>query len=407
MNYKNISQLFFISMSMLLFTSCIEEIDFETETFESALVIEATITNEVKNQEILLSRTYQFEEDGPNPESNATVIVETENSIFSFNEIEPGRYVSTNEFGAVTNEAYQLKINTSNGRSYVSSPTFLTQVTQIDDVYAVRETNDDGENGMSIYVDSYDPTGNSKYYRYDYEETYKIVSPTWSPKDVIVLDDLTCEVDLINKAQEEKTCYNTEESLRINLFATNELTEDRVNRHLIRFIGSDNYIMSHRYSILVKQYIQSREAFNYFKTLKDFSEEGSLFSQTQPGFFNGNIVSEINSEEKVIGFFDVSTVSSQRIFFNYDDYYPNEDLPPFFIACEPTEHYQYTTTGLCGSLISELERDRVVYHSGVEKILDTEISNDSILVGNFLMVLRPCGDCTALGSNIVPDFWTD
>jgi len=406
---------FFISTVLFLFfNSCTEEIDFKTESFESALVIEATITNELKFQEITLSRTFTFEEDGPNPENNAEVIIESDNGEFLFNEVGDGKYVSIIPFKAQENSNYNLKITTSNGRQYSSTPTQLTQSTQIDQLYPVRETTDLGENGMSIYIDSYDPTGNSIFYRYEYEETYKIIAPSWVNEKIIVLDEFyPCEVDLVikNPANETQTCYNTVRSININQTNTNSLIEDRLTRHLIRFIDSDNFILSHRYSILVRQFVQSQQAYTYYETLNNFSEEGSLFSQVQPGFFSGNVFSESNPTEKVIGFFDVSTVSSERIFFNYTDFYPDEVLPPFPINCVPTGHDQFTMGNppACGSLITELIADRIVYHSGASKILNelTPIEDDSIVVGPFLMLLKPCGDCTEYGNNIAPDFWED
>lgn len=393
---------------MFISSACINEIDFKTEDFESALVIEATITNEAKIQKIILSRTFAFEEDGPSPETGATVVIETNQGVFSFQEAEPGIYLSEIVFSAQANLEYQLKITTSNGSKYLSSSTQLTQATTIDAIYAERATNNLGENGIFIYVDSFDPTGNSKFYRYEYTETYKVISPKWVDKDIIVVDDTPqiCEVDLVDRAQEEQICYATKKSMEINLVNTSSFSEDRVSKHLVRFINSNNYILSYRYSILVRQFVQSQEAYNYYATLDSFSEEGSIFSQIQPGNFSGNIFSETNSEEKVIGFFDVSTVSAERLFFNYEDFYPDEGIPPFFIACIPTDHPQFTATGFCGPLITELKSDRVVYHSGASKILDT-ITNDSITIGPFLMVLRPCGDCTALGSNVVPDFWVE
>lgn len=399
---------FYISFMFLFAISCIDEIDFKAETLESALVVEATITNEDKVQEIILSRTFAFEEDGPSPETDATVIIETNQGVFTFQEAEPGIYLSEVVFSAQENIEYQLKITTSNGSIYSSSSTQLTQATTIDAIYAERATNDLGENGMSIYLDSYDPTGNSKFYRYEYTETYKVIAPKWVDKDIIVVDDTPqiCEVDLIDRTQEEQICYATEESLQINLLNTSSFSEDRVTRHLVRFISSSNYIISYRYSILVRQFVQSQEAFLYYETLESFSEEGSIFSQIQPGFFNGNIFSETNTEEKVIGFFDVSAVDVKRLFFDYTDFYSEEAIPPFFIACMPTNHAQFTLGGFCGPLITELKRDRVVYHSGASKVLDT-ITNDSITLGPFLMVLRPCGDCTALGSNVIPDFWVE
>ena len=397
----------YLSIALLFLSSCVEEIDFEIETFESALVIEATITNEEKQQVILLSRTFQTEDDGPPPERNASVNILAAGNSFAFEELEPGRYVSTAPFSAQSSTDYILNITTSNGRTYSSSPTVLGQTTQIDAIYAVRETTDEDINGMSIYVDSFDPTGNSKYYRYSYEETYKIIAPRWVPEDLVILDEITCAVDLRPmRPQEERVCYNTVPSITINQISTNSLTEDRVTRHLVRFINSEDFIISWRYTILVNQYIQSREAYAYFETLNNLASDGSLFSQIQPGFFEGNVSSETNPNEKVIGFFDVSSVSSQRLYFNYEDFYPDEPQPPLDYSCQYFGLAQFTASGACGELISGLLRDNVVYYSGASKVLDIE-TNELVTIGPFNMVLRACGDCTALGNNVVPDFWVD
>jgi hypothetical protein len=300
-----------LAMAVLQLVSCVEEIGFENESFESALVIDATITNEDKQHEVLLSRTYQFEDREPHPESNATVTISGNGAIYEFEEDEVGRYVSKSTFSAVPNVDYQLQINTNNGRSYASSPTQLTSTTQIDALYAERETNDDDVNGMSIYVDSYDPTGNSKYYRYEYEETFKIIAPEWRNIDLIVLEeDPFCIVGEVDRPDEQEVCYRTETSAALNLASTEGLSEDRLFRHLARFVRSDDYKISHRYSILVKQFVQTEEAHNYYKTLLKFSEEGSLFSQVQPGFVVGNIISENSADEIVIGIFEVSSVTS-------------------------------------------------------------------------------------------------
>ena len=80
---------------VLLNNSCVEPFDIETITFESALVIEATITNEFKYQEINLSQTFRLEDDGPLAESNASVkIVDDNGNIYNFQESSPGKYVS-------------------------------------------------------------------------------------------------------------------------------------------------------------------------------------------------------------------------------------------------------------------------------------------------------------------------
>ncbi len=397
----NIVFLFVMSFSLFFFVGCVEAIDYQAETYESAIVIDARITNEEKQQIILLSRVHRFGDENPNPETSAAVQIIGGNTVYVFEEIEGGVYASITPFKALPGVSYKLEITTNDGRLYVSSPTSLTTVAQIDNLYAERVTNDDGVNGMSIYIDSSDPLGESKYYRYEYEETYKIIAPSWVPEDLVLIDVNTCELLLTTRSQEERVCYKTEMSTAINLMNTSSLTEDRVVKHPIRFINSNDFILSHRYSILVRQFIESEEAYTYFETLNDISSEGSIFSQNQPGFFRGNVFSENDSSEKVVGFFSVSSVTSRRIYFNYEDFYPNEAIPSLPYNCVPRESQQYAPSGACGPLVTRLFFNRATYVYGAS------IDNTGVTRGPFFVVNRRCGDCTALGSNIVPNFWID
>jgi len=394
---------------ILLSTSCIEEFDFKNESFESALVIDATITNEDKQQEVFISKTYRFEDGGPNPESNASVTITGGGSIYEFEEDEAGRYVSKTSFRAMPNVEYQLQISANNGRTYSSGLMRLTPTAEIDALYAIRETNDDGANGMSMYVDTFDPTGNSKYYRYEYEETFKVQPPAFVNLDLVedfypvdLIDPCRdCLVKFVFRSQDKRICYRTETSQNINLTNTNGFTEDRVSRFLTRFVRSDDYKISHRYSLLVKQYVHSIEVYNYLEALSNFSGEGSLFSQVQPGFIASNMVSAKNPDEKVIGFFEVASISTKRIFFNYDDFYPNEPLPPYINSCQPKAPkrcvFESLNTFKCGALMSGLRGNTIVYRG---------MNTGQIpLGGAYLMVDRECGDCTALGDPEPPDFW--
>ena len=93
---------------------CIEPFEVETKTFESALVIDATITNELKHQEIILSRTFKFEENGPIGETGATIEVMDIDIQYQhqFEEKSNGRYISKFKFEAIPNRNYQLFITT-------------------------------------------------------------------------------------------------------------------------------------------------------------------------------------------------------------------------------------------------------------------------------------------------------
>src|SRR5690606_5351791 len=105
---------------------------------------------------------------------------------------------------------------------------------------------------------------------------------------------------------EAETCYNTIASDQILVATTRDQSEDRVQNFPVRFIAATNDIIKHRYSINVKQYVQTFEAYTFYKTLSQMSgNNGNILSQNQPGFFSGNIFSDSDPEEKIIGFFEV------------------------------------------------------------------------------------------------------
>lgn len=376
--------------------SCVDPYHLETNTFEDAIVVEATITNELKKQEIKLSRTYRFEEDGPTFETGAEVYITDDQGVnYEFEELN-GKYVSVLEFQASPNRQYQLNILTSDGKSYISTNEKLTTESPIENINPIVVTKN-GEIGVKLGVSSYDPSSTSKYYRYEYEETYKIIAPKYSPLELFY----NAEDDLLYTAlrqNETKTCYTTVKSNSIILANTNDLSEDRVDNFEVRFISNQNYIISHRYSILVRQYVQNLPSYTFYKTLKDLSGSGSILSQNQPGFFYGNLKSANDPNEKVIGFFDVSSVSKKRIFFNYVDLFPGQPLPPYFNSCENISFDMSDPGPPFGS--SPRERLIILLNQGGLRFYSQA---DTV----YNMVVQECGDCTTFSSNIIPEFWID
>jgi len=390
--------------------SCVEPFDFETISFENALVVEATITNEFKNHEISLTRTFNFEEDVPPGENNAIVVVTDDLlNTYTFEEATSGKYVSITEFSAEPNRIYELSITTQNGGTYSSRPTVLPQVTQVDDLIAIRETNSDGLDGVTIYANSFDPTGNSRYYRYEFEETYLIIAPfAISPEEVVVLSDIPpysieTSVTTQPRSREERSCFNTIVSNTIIQTQTTGLQEDRVSRFPIHFLQNNDPIIRDRYSINVKQYVQSLEAFTYYKVLNELSGSESLLSQNQPGFINGNIISNENPDEKVIGFFEITSVSSKRLFFNFNDIFPDVNRPFYFTECILDSPRLVSEADPTISPLIDLIQSNSLRH--VET--NTDFFGNIIPDTPYRMVNRPCGDCTVYGSNIKPDFWID
>ncbi|PTM08580.1 MAG: hypothetical protein DA407_07705 [Bacteroidetes bacterium] len=412
-----INKVILLTVIVITISSCVDEIPLETESFESVLVIEATITNENIQQEILLSRSYMFDSI-PKQESGATVVLTDDafNS-YTFSESAPGNYRSQISFAAQPNRNYKLNISTTEGKQYSSTEMQLTQSTTIDNLYVERDFNENGIEGVSVYVDSYDLTGNSKYYRHEYEETYKIIAPSYSPYEMISngvefpilpadqpnfasiqeLVDFLVTTQL--RPEQQQICYNTVKSNTILTTNTNDLLEDNLNKYRVRFVGRDNSEIMYRYSILVRQFVQSLEAHTFYETLKTQSLSENVFSETQPGFLVGNVFSQSNSNEKVVGFFEVSSVDAKRVYFNYSDLFFGEELPPYYVQCDDFFTPDVLTVDILsgiwtGSPLVQALNNGFQYFDNQGEI-------------PYRLVLNVCGDCTNLGSNEIPDFWEE
>ena len=400
---QGVIHLFYLLIFLLI--GCVEPFEGAefVNSFEDVLVVNATITNENKHQEVVLTRSFQFDEDEiPNEVGAQVSVSDLSGNSYAFQETSPGKYTSVNTFAAQLNEAYTLNITTAEGRSYTSESMSLpTTSTSIDNLYAERIINDDGVEGMSIFVDSFDPSGTSRFYRHEFVETFKIIAPFWSPLDAVVITEgrNTFEVRAILREQEEHVCYGEARERNVIVNSTIGLDEDRLQRFPVRFIDRNDYILSYRYSVLVRQYVHSTEAFSFYETLQGLAQtSGNIFSEDQPGFLQGNITSIDDPRENVAGFFDVAAVDEKRIIFSYEDFFPNEELPPYTADCVVTAP---TTTGGLGerALLNLIYDDKIRFY---------DFNFGTIPGGGpFLVVRRDCGDCTALGSNKIPEFWTE
>jgi hypothetical protein len=390
--------LFFILLCFTI-SSCTEQYAFKTSTYENILVVQANITNEYKKQEIKISRSYRFEESGPTTEEGATVYVtDNDNNTYSFSlEKISGLYVSNNEFQAIPGKTYQLNITTKEGKSYSSSVQSLTPVSEIQVEPKIETIK--GEKGVQIVVSSYDPDAKSKFYRYEYDETYKIIAPDWKPEKLILAPFTTNgypDFLVVPREGESRICYTTKKSDNLILMNTVGLSEDRINLP-IRFIDIKNPILNERYSIIVRQYVQNLESYTYYKTLKSLSTSESIFSQVQPGFNYGNLKSNDDPSEKIIGFFEVSSISSKRIFFNFRDIFIDDPYPPYYTKCETVIYTNCWKERGCGGnkILS------IVNGPGME-VLYYGTDKDM-----FAFITSGCTDCTKISSNIKPLFWID
>jgi len=397
---------------------CIEPYQLETNTFENALVVECTIENEMKTQKITVSRVFRLESNEPAAEQNAQVWIEDSNqNNYSFSESKPGVYYSDNEFNALPDVGYTLFVKTSSGGLYESREEYLTAESTIDNLYAEKNTVN-GETGVQVFVDANEDLGAASYFRYQFEETYKVITPEIITQDIHLENINTSPASfsydiIINPTTEEKHIgYATTPQLEILQTSTSATSGNSVVKFPVRFIAGSDYRIREKYSILVKQYVQSPDSYNFYRILNQLGSLESILLENQPGFVHGNIFSTINSEEKVVGFFDVSSVSEKRIFFSYFDFELEKPEYPYYCQ-KDTLDYRDNTTGDFDP------NDRSIMYNSLEVqsppwelfeifyVEDLDEDGNIILIPIYVLLTPECGNCTSFSSNIKPEFWED
>ncbi|SMG28771.1 protein of unknown function [Marivirga sericea] len=286
---------------IFLFYGCIDPLDIEVNDRNSRLVVMGEITNLPEAYQVVLQRTSDYETLVNPMEENATVSVTDENGLeYFFKESKPGIYRSCpTEFVGKIGQSYKLRIETSNDIIYESEVETLLSTGEIDKVYYRKsqrqvEVNDYTylEEGIKVFCDFKD-TETEDYFKLDWQGTYKFQS---APMD-----------------NNNRYCWNTEfAKFDINLyndqFSNNSLLKDFEITYL-----SDGLRFSEDYSFQVRLKSLSKGAFKFWTLIKDqFENDGSIFSAL-PAQIESNINSLTNAEEKVLGYFVVSSVDTKRI----------------------------------------------------------------------------------------------
>jgi len=117
----------------------------------------------------------------------------------------------------------------------------------------------------------------------------------------------------------------------IYTLSTNLLAENKFKHMPLHFV--DNYSsqrLKYGYSLLVRQYSLSDEAYKYWDKIRiNTNEQGGLYAK-QPLAIKGNLKNLTFPDQQVLGFFGASEVKSKRIFIR-----KVENLPCEYIDCEP------------------------------------------------------------------------
>lgn len=368
---------------MLVFSGCVDPYFPEVQESPGSFLVVNGFLNANGPTTIQLLRSQSLNDtEAPPAEENATVIVESEHGErFGLHETGYGTYRHPN-LQLRGDMKYRLYIRTRSGSEYASDYVEVKTSPAIESV----NWKADGEE-VKIYVNSQDPNSNTHYYKWDYEETWQFRSALYS---VLIYEN--GQVRFREPSDVPIAyCWKSANSTRVEIGSSVKLSEDRISDYRLLSIPYNSEKVSMKYSILVKQYALTREAFEYLEMLKKNTENiGTLFDPL-PSQLTSNIHSLSNPEETVIGYMTATTVETKRVFVD------SRDLPRdwrlYYPSCE------VDTVMIKSGQVDER------FTGGYLVPVDEIYSPTSPGPIGYTYGTRPCVDCTTQGSNVKPAFW--
>jgi len=362
-------------------------------TVSNYLVVEGAINTGQDSTIIRLSRTVPLSSvAGTKPELGAVVTI-VSNTSSSYPVIETGNgYYKAAGLNLSTTGNYGLKIITTDGKVYQSDLVPAKLSPPIDSVYYHIKSD-----GVQVYADTHDPANDTRYYRWDFYETYEFHSAfksieyfTTTPIDTVLPRPLSNQI---------YACWRGDTSTSILLNSSAKLAKDVIVNNAITFIPSDSEKVESRYSILVKQYALTPDAYNYFEQLKKNTEQlGSIFD-AQPSELTGNIHCVTNPTEPVIGFLTAGAATEARIFID------NRNLPAWQTD-NPYNGCMVTTDLFARPIGATYVNDVALYiYTQVHMPIAPIQPPGSATILGYTASDPQCIDCTLRGTNVQPSFW--
>lgn len=369
---------------------------------KSYLVVEGVLNSGADSTIIKLSRTVNLSGKTTfNPVTGSTVTVESDqNNTYPLQELGRGRYgIAGLSLDSTRN--YRLKMLVS-GEQYLSDYVPVVNAPPVDSVGF-----DIQGNGIQINVSAHDPKNNTHYYRWDYQETWQFHSNYLS--GYVSNGDTVIERNFFTN--QIYNCWGNDTSSNIVIASSAALSKDVISNAPVTFVSSASEKIGTKYSILVRQYGLTGEAYNFWKNLKSSSEQlGGIFDP-QPTEIASNIHAVSNRSERVIGYLSAGRVTSKRIFVEDSQLpgwvpanpYPECRLDSFYFYYKPVgatvavnqENLYFNTNKGANPKFALIPVQAIVVIAqiGGAKIVGHTGSTPE------------CVDCTLRGTNKKPAFW--
>jgi hypothetical protein len=313
----------FVAVLALLVSSCIEPFHAEIDDEPKLISIEGSLIKGSPRQRVVVSRTTSLSNPRFNPVQNCIVrVVGEDNKVFTYEEHSDGVYsliIPDDEL--IPGRKYKLHILTPDGDEYESESVVLQKGVEIDSLYynieeRVESYTGNELNGLQFYADIEASDSVSRFFRWKIEETYEYTSA--GPIDFYYYD-LTFDPVIPDDIWGLYRCWLTEEIQGIFLSSTINLASNEKKRIPLHYVSTETDRLKIQYSLLLHQYPVDEDAYNYFVQNKTATEgSGELYTR-QPQQPLTNIFNVNNPDERVLGYFWLSSRSSKRIIIKRPD----------------------------------------------------------------------------------------
>jgi hypothetical protein len=354
------------------------------------LVVEGVINSGQDSTIIHLSRTVALTASaGTAPELNALVMVQSDsNTSYTLAEIGNGNYAIPGLNLSASNK-YRLQITTADKKVYQSDFVPVKATPPIDSVGFITQNN-----GIQLYVNAHDPSNNTRYYRWSYQETWQFHAKY---ETSFITDGM--KLKLRTPGQQIFTCFSNQTSSTILLGSSAKLAQDVIYQSPVTQVTATSEKIEAKYSILVKQYALTSDAYKFWQNLKKNTEDlGTIFS-SQPSEIPGNVHCITDPSEPVIGYISATNVQQKRIFIS------NSQLPGSWL---PNYPYQCELDSLlyCRPNSIPCQNDVAAFllplNTSEFAIYSIDIRSQTV---GYMSTDAQCADCTIRGTTKQPDFW--
>ena len=352
------------------------------------LVVEGVINAGQDSTIIKLSRTVNIAGNiNAVAELGAHVAIESNHNIsYPLQETGNGNYTSSALNLDIT-QKYHLRITTSAGKEYLSDFESTKPNPPIDSVGFIVQ-----DNGIQLHVNTHDSNNNTRYYRWEYKETWQFNAKYAAQ---FITDGTKLNYRLA--PQQIYGCFGNNASSDILLGSTASLSKDIIYQQPVTQIASNSEKLERKYSILIKQYALTSNAYSFWQNLKKNSEQlGTIFAPL-PSEAAGNIHYITTPSEPVIGYVSVTNIQQKRIFIS------NSQLPRTWVPDYP---YQCELDSMFIHRHGQNDVALFLIPIGSKEFAIATLADPGS--GTFLGYLSAnaeCADCTIRGTTKQPDFW--